>query len=99
MNNIQEILSIDVDNLKDKQYKALKNHVTDVLNKFLHNLENDDLKACFDMLDYSPAGDGYGCDNNFIDFKWESAPDVRDGYDIGVLLDMLAKLKGVKIDE
>ena len=93
MANLQDILNINVDTLKATQYKAIKDHALKVLRDVTKALNEDKLDVCKEHLESSPSGDGYGCDNQFIDFSWKGCPDSCDGYDLGSILEMLEELK------
>lgn len=68
--DIKDIMEIDVENLKHKQLEALKKHVMDRLNEIINLVINEEFDEVEKYLKYSPAGDGYGCDNYFIDFSY-----------------------------
>ena len=96
-NTLQDIMGIDANNLKERQYEALKAHMLSVLNGFVKQLEADNMEACYAFLDYSPSGDCMGCENTFINFEWKGAKEDQYGYDAGKLLEIMAGLKGTKI--
>ena len=52
--------------IKDAYWKRIKKLCKERLEQVLKYLEKNDYKAISEMLDYSPAGDGYGCDNSII---------------------------------
>jgi len=49
-------------------------------------IREDNLEVINDMIEYSPSGDGYGCDNNYISFK-----DITDCEDIGDVINALKR--------
>lgn len=69
--NIKDIMEIDVENLKEKQLTALKSHVTNRLIAIIAHIENNEFEEVKKYLVYSPAGDGYGCDNYYINFAYD----------------------------
>lgn len=94
---LSEIMSINVDNLREKQYQALKKHVVEVLKKITDIIQNDgDLNKVVEMLAYSPAGDGYGCDNDYINFGIQSENENLKYMDIGDVCHLLHNLKDEK---
>ena len=94
---LEEIMSINVDNLREKQYKAFKKHVLKILDKISNVIRNDgDLEEVVKMLDCSPAGDGYGTDNNYIQFGFESQDEHQRDMDIGDTCRLLSELRGDK---
>ncbi|MBP5459572.1 MAG: hypothetical protein J6Y62_05380 [Clostridia bacterium] len=94
---LEEIMSINVDNLREKQYKAFKKHVLVILDNISNIIRSDgDLEKVVEMLDRSPAGDGYGSDNNYIQFGFESQDESKRDMDIGDACRLLSELKGDK---
>lgn len=89
------IMDIDVNNLRQKQYQYLKKHTLDVLNGIIENLKNDQLQAIQYKLKYSPAGDAYGCDNYYINFAYKK----DDFMDMNEILIMMAELKNIDLYE
>ncbi len=89
MDNIKDIMELDVDNLKKKQYDALLKHTKSVLSKMMSLLDNGEFdKIEEEMLCDSPAGDGYGADNVFIDFGY-----TDEEMDIEQIMTKLRELK------
>ena len=75
----------EVSGIINKRYKeALKNAVIERLNAVAKAIKEDNLEAINAMIEYSPSGDGYGCDNNYISFK-----DITDCEDIGDVINAL----------
>lgn len=67
--------------LAEKQKKELKRLAIERLEKVKQLIQNEELKELKEMISFSPAGDGYGCDNYFIDFGIEGdggAVDIND---------------------
>lgn len=68
-----------------KRYKeALKKAVVERLNAVAKAIREDNIEVINDMIESSPSGDGYGCDNNYISFK-----DITDCEDIGDVINAL----------
>lgn len=75
----------EVRGIINRRYKeALKNAVIERLNTVVKAIKEDNLEEISTLIDYSPSGDGYGCDNNYISFK-----DVTDCEDIGDVINAL----------
>lgn len=87
-----DIMSVNINNLKQKQHDFIKKHTLDILAQVVANIKSGDYVGAQEYLESSPSGDGYGCDNEYIDFTWEGAPDLPDGYDIGTMLGYLMEL-------
>ena len=92
--DIKEIMSVNADNLRKKQFEALKKHTLSVLNKVSKAIEEDKFDEVTNYTSHSPAGDECGLNNDFIDFGYG---DVNRGYngalDILEITDMLKSLK------
>ena len=88
--DVAEILSIDANNLKQKQFEALKQHGIDVLTEIIDLLKKDKFDDIRQRTFYSPAGDGVGSNNNCIEFNWCND---KDSVDIDSYLDTLESLK------
>ena len=93
MDNIKQIMKIDVNNLAETQFNSLKKYTIEVLTEIIKAIKNDDFTTVRKHLGYSPAGDGYGCDNSFIEFDIEDDKE----WDIGDVIDKLEQLQREKI--
>lgn len=93
MSDISDIMSINANNLRTRQYLALKSHILETLNRVTKAIEEDRLGDIESELSFSPAGDGYGCDNHFIDFNWEKGGETID---IAEITNMLIGLSNKK---
>jgi hypothetical protein len=93
MINLDDLLNIDIENLANAQYDALKKHTIDKLRLVIELLEIDDLQGVADLLKFSPDGDGWGSENHFIDFSYND----RYNRDLGDILEQMASLKNEKI--
>lgn len=83
LNNIklEQLLKTTPETLATEQYAALKEHVIKTLNTVLKAIDNDvGYSVIVKMTSDSPAGDGMGCDNSFINFGFsEGEPlDIMD---------------------
>ena len=77
-----EISKIKYNKLKEKSIELLE-YITDLI-------KNDSFTKISEYVAYSPAGDGYGCENNYINF----GNIIGDGdLDIVDLASMLEDLK------
>lgn len=88
--DIIDQLKLTPESLAKVQLDALKAHAVGILNtvsKFIQSEEWDKINS---MLKKSPAGDGTGMDNCFIDFKFSG---VDSGDDIYELTSKLKHLK------
>lgn len=57
--------------LVNTKYKeAIKKETIKHLKHITKLIENDEYKSVFDLLTFSPAGDGYGLENYYIDFAF-----------------------------
>lgn len=90
---LREIMSINVDNLREKQYQAFKAHVVGVLNKITRLIQNDDFNAVMEMTRHSAAGDGYGAENDYINFGFDSDRESMRKLDIAEACNILRTLK------
>ena len=87
------ILDTNIEQLKQDQLRALKEHISNVFNDILAKIKEGKYQEVVDKyLEYSPAGDDMGWDNYFINFSWND--DIKD---ISVVLSMLAELDDKKI--
>lgn len=63
-----EIFKLDVRNLAAEQHKALDAHVKNIIKQVIDIIVEeryDDIKK---LCNWSPAGDGYGLDNYYVNF-------------------------------
>lgn len=89
------ILDVDINNLKQAKYKAMKEHIIGVLDKIKDLVDKGDYDGLDELTFYSPAGDGWGDDNSCINFAW------RDGeyMDIGEATQILKRLDSERADK
>ena len=82
------ILDTNIDKLKQDQLKALQEHVKKVFDEIYRLFLDGKYQEINEKyIQYSPAGDCMGCDNNFINFSWNDKI-----MDIGDILNMAEKL-------
>ena len=87
MSDIKEILSLRPETLAEKQHAAFKKYVTDKIKTFNQLINDEKYQAAVGLLADSPSGDGYGSDNEYLDFS-------ETGHeDIGAVLRRLESLK------
>lgn len=55
--------------VSERHRAAVKEGAIEILEKLTALLKEDRFDEIAGMLAFSPAGDGYGCDNNYIDFS------------------------------
>jgi hypothetical protein len=84
------IMDIDVNNLKQKQYIYLKQHTKNILENILKDLEADDLISIQNYLVFSPDGDGWGKENYFINFSYKDNEEM----DLQEIINKMKELKG-----
>lgn len=92
MNEIKQLMEVTPENLAQKQYDALKKHVIDKLKSIADLVKQSRWKDIEKELQDSPAGDGYGRDNKYIDFSWAEG---SKGYDISEVIDHLQNLEKI----
>jgi hypothetical protein len=83
-------MSTRPEDLAATQHEALKLHILETIEKVRDLIIADDYKEVMDnhML-FSPAGDGYGSDNYFINFDYSCHKDGMDLYEVlGMLQDL-----------
>ena len=67
----KDIMNVSIENLAVAQFNFLKEHGETILRKALYLFETNDYEELKKMLEFSPAGDGYGENNYFINFAYE----------------------------
>lgn len=91
--NLHELMSTTPESLAEKQRNALEAHIIRRLTLAIEHVKSrkyTDLKA---LTFSSPAGDGYGMDNDCIDFAWDpkDCADILQAYNRLEQLDNLVK--------
>lgn len=87
---MMNILDTDIEKLKHDQLKALREQmkkVFDDIYELFEEKEYEEIEKKY--IQYSPAGDCMGCDNNFINFSWNDKV-----MDIGDILEIAKRLEG-----
>lgn len=87
--SIEKIMSINVNTLSEMQFRELKQFTTDRLNKITRLIAQEQFDEVYEFLAGSPAGDGYGAENTYIDFGIPKT----NMEDIGDVIDKLKELK------
>lgn len=74
---------------------AVKEGAIAILGKVIKLLREERFEELKEMLAFSPAGDGYGCDNEYIDFSSLDQSNRsrldKNFSDIGTIIDFLNK--------
>ena len=76
--NIKEILKMTPENLAKDQHEQLKKAVVEHLEHVAHLIMIEDYSNVEGLLESSPSGDDYGCDNKYIDFSDIYGEDIAD---------------------
>lgn len=84
---IKELLITKPHDLARKQHDALKEHTIAKIKGFLQMIQNEQYETAESELAHSPAGDGYGSDNDYLDFSETGMDDIGE---------VLATLKALK---
>ena len=87
--HVLDILSVDVDNLRRKQYEAVRDFTIARLRDVATALKSDDLEAISHFLACSPSGDDMGTEVDYINFS----PLPYGEGDIGSVLRALKMMK------
>ena len=90
--DIKTLLKTTPQTLAAEQYKALKEFATSRLVNVVSCLDNENFDQIKPMMEYSPAGDGYGTDHWFIDFPVFGD---SDGTDLIEIIEHLQKLQTI----
>jgi hypothetical protein len=89
--NLEQLLKTTPETLAVEQHDALKAHVINVLESTLKAVKDEYYSAIQELTIDSPAGDGYCCDNNFINFGYEDNKPL----DICEVMERLIELKKI----
>lgn len=73
--------------LAEKYKEELKMHAIKILERVKQLIQKEKLDELKEMIRFSPAGDGYGRDNYFIDFGSDGDGDAVDINDIIELME------------
>lgn len=78
-----------------QKYEYVKKRSLEIIDNLRKCIASDRFDEAEGMLEHSPAGDGYGCNNDYLDFisvfnNDESKPEMAD---IGYIIYTLRELK------
>lgn len=88
--DLRTLMALSPEDLAAQQHVELKAFVLSRLQSVLDLVKNEQYATVHNKLENSPAGDGYGDDNRYIDFS-----DSGVGEDIGDMIDKLSALKSL----
>jgi len=91
MSDIKDLMSVNIDNLREKQHEALETHTLAILKQVHGLLKAGKYDEVMKMTEESPAGDGYGQDNTFINFTYDH--EAQGAMDIGEIVARLRALE------
>ena len=93
--DVNEIFKLDVSNLAAAQHKALDAHVKNIIKQVIDIIVEERYDDIEELCSWSPAGDGYGCDNYYINFglKGSDVPEHLTHLDIVQVCQLLQHLK------
>lgn len=92
---LSDLMKTTPKQLASLQHDALKKHVLGVLNLITNIIRNEQydslMKDDDGLLEFSPAGDGYGNDNHYINFSYMK----DEPMDIKEIVEELRNLKKI----
>lgn len=88
---IKDLMQLTPETLAAQQEKALVGFATGLLTIISNHLKKGEYDQIGKYLTESPSGDGYGCDNYYIDFSESGA-----GEDIGAIVSHLILLRDIQ---
>lgn len=94
---IEDILNLDINNLRNKQHEVLKEFVIGKLREVIRMVEEEEYESILsegDILEYSPSGDYMGEDNHYINFNYTN--NNANHMDIEQIVSKLKRLKEEK---
>lgn len=68
--SLSDLMETNIYSLAQRQYDALKANTLNKLALAYQLVKEDKLDQIEALTHFSPAGDGYGADNDFINFGW-----------------------------
>lgn len=96
--DLKKLLKITPETLAKEQHDALRDACIDRLESIIKLLRSGEYDKVNGMLGFSPAGDGHGTDNHYIDFE-DLLPDAdQNGVDISTVLSKLKRLEGIIVN-
>lgn len=93
---LNETFGVSMDEIHRIQYKTLHDGVIARLSEILKLMKGSEYSKVIELTQNSPAGDGYGRDNRFIDFSHIYDPYRENALDIAEACEMLMELKKIK---
>ena len=88
---LKDLMNLNVSNLAKAQHEELKKHVIHVLEKVLDAVKDEKYDDIKDMTFESPSGDGWGMDNDCINFSYSNG----DKMDVMEVVYELKRLKEI----
>jgi hypothetical protein len=88
---LEQLLKTTPETLAVEQHDALKAHVINVLERTLNAVRDEYYTAVSNFAQFSPAGDGMGYDNHFINFGYNE----KEPLDIVEVMERLIELKKI----
>ncbi len=76
--NIKEIMQTTPEDLAILQFNTLEKAALDILQEMSIAIQSRNYSKAASMTGYSPSGDGYGCDNSYINFSETSCEDIGE---------------------
>lgn len=67
--DLKQLLATDTHTLRTLQYNKLREFVVQRLHLLAARVEDKEYNLALSMLAFSPAGDGMGSDNHYLDFS------------------------------
>lgn len=68
--NLETIMQTTPEDLAELQEEQLRDAVCERLKHIFNSIRNKEYQNVLTYLESSPAGDGYGLDNKYIDFSY-----------------------------
>lgn len=87
---LSDVMAMTPESLATNQRNLLREAVVTRLRQVATSISKGDYDKVRDELSVSLAGDGYGCDNHYIDFD-----DLGGGEDLSDVLDCLENLERI----
>ena len=88
--DIKKLMKTSAATLQEIQHRELKLHAIEILTKVIYLIKEERYADVLDFTQSSPAGDGMGDDNTFIDFAFSGN---ENGDDIDTLVTTLINLR------
>jgi hypothetical protein len=90
---LEELMKTTPESLAKKQHEHLKKFVIKKIEVILDIIKQENYEEVEHFTSYSPSGDGYGLDNNFINFSYSNSEE--NALDIIEVVDELKYLKNI----